>query len=254
MRYDNPVCREELSDNVIYQRHRSFYLKTAEVIGGDVLEIGPGFRLGFELLAPLTNSYLAADREEQFFDIPQGSRTAFRRIDFPPLTDIDSAAFDFVVCHDVIEHVKDDFGLVAEIRRVLRPGGKLILSTPNRNMSITRNPWHWREYRLDELLNLIGCHFDRISALGMYGSEKVNRYFERNRQEVAAILRFDFLRLHQWLPRRILKEPYRFFNRLNRRRLLIANRRLTASITPEDFILAEASDHCYDFYFTAEKQ
>lgn len=47
------------------------------------------------------------------------------RLDFP------DASFDLVICDDVIEHVVDPDLLVEEIRRVLVPGGHLLLSTPN---------------------------------------------------------------------------------------------------------------------------
>ncbi|MFN3551188.1 MAG: class I SAM-dependent methyltransferase [Endomicrobiia bacterium] len=39
--------------------------------------------------------------------------------------------FDAVVCLDVIEHILDPFHLIKEIRKVLKPGGTLILTTPN---------------------------------------------------------------------------------------------------------------------------
>jgi ubiquinone/menaquinone biosynthesis C-methylase UbiE len=39
-------------------------------------------------------------------------------------------AFDQVVCLDYLEHVDDDDGVLAEIRRVLKPGGRLVLITP----------------------------------------------------------------------------------------------------------------------------
>jgi SAM-dependent methyltransferase len=39
--------------------------------------------------------------------------------------------FDYVACLEVIEHVEDQFSLVRECARVLRPGGRLVLTTPN---------------------------------------------------------------------------------------------------------------------------
>jgi 2-polyprenyl-3-methyl-5-hydroxy-6-metoxy-1,4-benzoquinol methylase len=45
-----------------------------------------------------------------------------------PLTD---ASFDAVWAGEVIEHVADTAGWLSEIRRVLRPGGRLLVSTPN---------------------------------------------------------------------------------------------------------------------------
>lgn len=44
------------------------------------------------------------------------------------------AAFDAVVCLDVLEHVPDEAGVIAEVWRVLRPGGAFILSVPHRGL------------------------------------------------------------------------------------------------------------------------
>jgi SAM-dependent methyltransferase len=43
----------------------------------------------------------------------------------------DSGQFDVVACFELIEHIQDDQTLLAAAARVLRPGGRLILSTPN---------------------------------------------------------------------------------------------------------------------------
>ena len=43
----------------------------------------------------------------------------------------DDAFFDAVACVDGIEHVENPFHLVREFARVLRPGGRLVVSTPN---------------------------------------------------------------------------------------------------------------------------
>lgn len=45
----------------------------------------------------------------------------------------DDGFFDAVVSLELIEHLDNQIGLVDEIHRVLRPGGMLIISTPNRN-------------------------------------------------------------------------------------------------------------------------
>ena len=47
------------------------------------------------------------------------------------------AAYDFVFCIEVLEHVPDPWGTFREFRRVLRPGGVLVLSVPN--------PYHPKE-------------------------------------------------------------------------------------------------------------
>jgi SAM-dependent methyltransferase len=57
-----------------------------------------------------------------------GTRLVELEPDAPfPLND---AAFDLVLCAETIEHVRDVQLLLSEIRRVLRPGGRLALTTP----------------------------------------------------------------------------------------------------------------------------
>jgi SAM-dependent methyltransferase len=51
-------------------------------------------------------------------------------VDAPGLPVADGAA-DVVIMSELIEHLVDPDGAVAEVRRVLRPGGSLLLSTPN---------------------------------------------------------------------------------------------------------------------------
>lgn len=44
----------------------------------------------------------------------------------------EDGTFDLVASFDVIEHVEDDERMVREMRRVLKPGGRVLLGTPNR--------------------------------------------------------------------------------------------------------------------------
>ena len=48
-----------------------------------------------------------------------------------PALPFKDGAFDQVVCLDYLEHVDDEAGTLAEIRRVLKPGGRLTLITPH---------------------------------------------------------------------------------------------------------------------------
>lgn len=51
-------------------------------------------------------------------------------------------SFDAVTMFDVLEHIPDDLAAIAEAQRVLRPGGYLLISTPNSAQ------WRFPHYRL----------------------------------------------------------------------------------------------------------
>ena len=159
------------------------------------------------------------------------------------------AAFTF----QVIEHIKDDREFLKEIYRVLKPGGRLLLTTPNRLMTLTRNPWHVREYTQPELHKLAAGIFPEVEVKGVFGNSKVMEYYNRNKESVRRIMRFDFLDLQYRLPRRLLQIPYDIMNRLNRRKLLTSNTGLVNTITTDDFFLSSYTDEALDLYLVAQK-
>lgn len=244
------VSRER-SDNFVFQRSRLAYVEAARRVGGRVLEIGTGTGYGIEIIAPSAESFVTLDkfRSSEVESLPRG--VEFREATVPPLP-FDDESFDCVVSFQVIEHIKRDRAFVGEVRRVLKRGGKFIVSTPNRPMSLTRNPWHVREYTAEEFSALLG-DFSAVEALGVKGNERVWRYYEKNRESVRRIMRFDILRMQWWLPRWILQLPYDVMNRLNRRRLHSANVELTESICLEDYYLDKVDNECFDLFYIATK-
>jgi SAM-dependent methyltransferase len=176
----------------------------------------------------------------------------FRRMKVPPLG-FPTGSFDWVVAFQVIEHVRDDFAFLEEVKRVLKHGGRFLVTTPNSRMSLTRNPWHVREYTAGEFTNLMECHFDEVEALGVFGGDRVQEYYERNRAGVERITKFDPLDLQHRLPRWMLRAPYDIANRMNRRRLLLDNSELTESITMNDYSIAPVGDESFDLLYIGTK-
>lgn len=246
----------DASDNFVFQRSLLAYHAAAGRIAGDVLEIGTGSGYGIEVLAPRTERFVTLDKHAPAPGLLDRPGVEFRRATVPPLPFADGS-FDCVVSFQVIEHIERDALFVAEARRVLRPGGMLILSTPNAPMSLTRNPWHVREYTAAELGRLLADGgFATVEIEGVFGNERVMAYYEENRRSVARILRFDPLDLQHRLPRRLLQLPYDLLNRLNRRKLLRDNGSLTASIRMDDYRIApieRADAPCFDLFAVARR-
>lgn len=244
------VSRER-SDNFVFQRSRLAYVEAARRVGGRVLRLAQAQATASRLLHLRAESFVTLDkfRSSEVESLPWG--VEFREATVPPLP-FDDESFDCVVSFQVIEHIKRDRAFVGEVRRVLKRGGKFIVSTPNRPMSLTRNPWHVREYTAEEFSALLG-DFSAVEALGVKGNERVWRYYEKNRESVRRIMRFDILRMQWWLPRWILQLPYDVLNRLNRRRLHSANVELTESICLEDYYLDKVDNECFDLFYIATK-
>lgn len=245
------VSNRDASDNYVFQRSILAYYKAAELVQGDVLEIGTGMGYGVEVVAPSTKRYVTIDKSCAY-NVELPSNAEFLQMAVPPL-DFADESFDYVISFQVIEHIKQDHEFVKEVCRVLRKGGVFIVSTPNAPMSLTRNPWHVREYTSQELKKLLSKDFSQVEMMGVKGNEKIMEYYEANRRGVERITRFDILDLQHRLPRWMLQIPYDILNRLNRRRLLNQNNELTSSITMDDYYIGPVSDDCFDLYFIARK-
>ena len=244
----------EVTDNFVYQRSRLAYFEAAKRVEGRVLEIGTGTGYGIEIIAPHAERYVTLDKHCAVDVASLPANVEFREAKVPPLPFADGE-FDCVVSFQVIEHIEEDIACVREVARVLRPGGKFVVSTPNAPMSLTRNPWHVREYNADELRNLLECHFSKVEAYGVVGNEKIMEYYRKNRQSVRKITRFDILDLQHRLPRKLLQIPYDLLNRMNRRSLHKKNTELTDSIVMSDYSIVpyEAGMECFDLFFVATK-
>jgi len=243
----------EKSDNYVFQRSVLAYHRAAELVEGDILEIGTGSGYGVEVIAPKATRFISIDKELPATPLQLGN-VEYYDMEVPPI-DFENCSFDSVVSFQVIEHIEEDIDFVREVARVLRPGGKFVVSTPNAPMSLTRNPWHVREYNADELRNLLECHFSKVEAYGVVGNEKIMEYYRKNRQSVRKITRFDILDLQHRLPRKLLQFPYDVLNRLNRRSLHKKNTSLTDSIVMSDYAIVpyEAGMECFDLFFVATK-
>ncbi|WP_178362115.1 class I SAM-dependent methyltransferase [Mycolicibacterium hippocampi] len=149
-------------ENYWFRRHEVVYRQLAHRCAGrDVLEAGSGEGYGADLIAEVARNVIGLDYDESAV---AHVRARYPRVDMRqgnlaelPLSD---GAVDVVVNFQVIEHLWDQGQFVAECLRVLRPGGVLLMSTPNRitfspGRDTPINPFHTRELNAAELTELL---------------------------------------------------------------------------------------------------
>jgi len=101
-----------------------------------------------------------------------------------------SGSVDVVVSLQVVEHVWDHAQYVRECARILRPGGTLFLSTPNRltfspgadPTAPPTNPFHTYEFTGTELVGLLSaCDLPQVRTYGLFAGETLVRMNQRHR-------------------------------------------------------------------------
>lgn len=244
-----------ISDNPIHQRLLKAYIIAQELVDGNLLEVGCGEGRGVQLLAPRCKSYMALDK---ITDVIERLSSRYPNVNFkqaivPPFEGVEDNAFDWVVSFQVIEHIKDDKKFLKEIYRVLKPGGKALISTPNIKMTLTRNPWHVREYTAQQLEALCKSVFSGVKAKGVAGNQKVMDYYKANKKSVERITRFDIFNLQYRLPASILRIPYDIMNRINRLLLKNQNTSLVSEISHQDYLESDNPDESLDLFYILEK-
>ena len=243
------------SENVIYQRHLIAYKEAAKIISGTVLEVGSGEGYGIMELAPKAEHYIAVDKYNTDIsdELDEANNITFIQSEVPPLKGIKDNSVDFVVTFQVIEHIEDDERFLQEIHRVLKPGGKVILTTPNVMMSLTRNPWHTREYTPEQMGDVLESSFDNFELNGVFGNDKVMGYYNKNKEYVRKIIRFDILNMQYWLPRWMLQIPYDILNRFNRHNLQDSNEGIVNTVVYTDYSISASNNECLDHFCIATK-
>ena len=217
------------------ERHLAAYrFARAHAAGRAVLDAGCGEGYGTALLAEAAARVVGIDRPEAVRVATarhRAPRLEFRAHDLERLGAL-GERFDLVVSFQVIEHVRDPVGF---LRTLAGLGGALVVSTPNRLMSVSENPYHLREWTAAELLALAAPVVPGVRILGVHGSARVLAWERARGEEVRRLLGWDPLGLRRLVPAAIARRAFPPLARLVRRRLARGDR--GAGVGPADFTI-----------------
>jgi SAM-dependent methyltransferase len=229
------VSAPEAGFNPTFQRHVAAYRLCAPLLPpGRVLDLGCGVGHSYHELAPRESVGVDLDPAALAGQERETHVADMRRLPFA------DGSFRSVLSVQSIEHVPDPARALAEMVRVLAPGGRAVLVTPNRlTFGLPEeilDPYHYVEYDADQLRSLGRSVFASTEVLGLYGSERYQALVAAERSELDRLLRLDPLRLRRAVPRRVRQRLYD--------RRLIASRATALpgalDIEPGDFHLAAA--------------
>jgi SAM-dependent methyltransferase len=222
-------------ENYWFRRHEAGYRWAVEALGdrsrGTIVEAGVGEGYGAAMLARAgAGQVLGLD-----LDLPTlrhlrathaGIAAARANLVALPLGD---RTVDVVVSAQTLEHLWDQDRFVAECARVLRPAGRLLLSTPNRPTFPPGNPFHSRELDRAELADLVAAHLHVHAVEGLHHGPRLGDIDDAVGGLVAAQLRAPY---DEWEPH--LADAVR-------------------SVTADDFAVGPA-DGCLDLLLVATRQ
>lgn len=190
---DRRVPREQVAR--FYEQHHTGKRKYDHIFGDEERRntlarlIGTGGRvLDIGCRSGSLTKYYADGNDVIGVDVDRDALGLFRErlsleahwidVDFDPLPFPDSS-FDVVACTEVLEHLRFPAIVLAEIRRVLRPEGRLVGSVPNatrlRNRwrflvgTLDEDPTHLRMYSPDTLHDELAAVFQTVEILPVSG-------------------------------------------------------------------------------------
>lgn len=155
------ISGEDVTQEQVERLARRYYWAAGYCVNKDVLEVACGAGQGVGFLAATAKSIVAGDYSEPLLAIARqhyGDRFDFRQFDAQQMP-FDDSSFDVVLIFEAIYYIPDAARFVAECRRVLRPGGKLLIATANKDLfDFNPSPHSHRYYGVIELEVLLSAH------------------------------------------------------------------------------------------------
>jgi SAM-dependent methyltransferase len=163
----------ELRGKIAYEHRHRYASALALARDRDVLDVASGEGYGTFMLAGVARSAIGVDIDEPSVRHAASRYTAANlRFRVAPATALPlaDASVDLIVCFETLEHVVEQRQMMVEFVRVLRPTGRLIISSPNKLVYSDApgftNAFHVHEMYFDEFRDLVGEFFPALRLFG----------------------------------------------------------------------------------------
>jgi len=170
-----------------------------------VLDAACGTGYGSEILAGSVKKVIGLEISKHALDWAnkhyQKPNIEFREVDINKPLDLPNNYFDAVVSFETLEHVVNQENMLSEFKRVLKPKGLLIISTPDREIITdkagTINKFHIKELSKKEFLLLLSKYFQLDS---LYGQMK-HIPLSSIKKTIKLIAKLDIFGIRHWIER-----------------------------------------------------
>jgi|KBSSwiStaDraftv2_1062776.scaffolds.fasta_scaffold93841_2 SAM-dependent methyltransferase len=172
MQHDGERYTSGIEGPIQREHYHRYLFALRYCVDKSVLDVASGEGYGSFLLEQVARNVIGVDIDQKAVDFANknylSERVSYRRGDAAKLP-IEDQSVDVVVSFETIEHFADQADFIAEIDRVLRPGGLVIMSSPNREIYSEaqnyQNPFHVHELNKQEFVDLLGFRFPHIRLL-----------------------------------------------------------------------------------------
>ncbi|GAB1544999.1 hypothetical protein NUACC21_76750 [Scytonema sp. NUACC21] len=163
-----------LGGEIKYEHLHRYALCIEFIQGKKVLDIASGEGYGSALLARYAQSVIGVDISPEAIDYAAQEYSNYHNLKFIvgscDAVPLPNNSVEVVTSFETIEHHDKHQEMMLEIKRVLKPEGVLIISSPNRltysDEPNYKNPFHIKELYYEEFICLLSQHFKYVQIYG----------------------------------------------------------------------------------------
>jgi len=163
------------------------YAKKIISTGSSVLDIGAGVGL-FSNYLDSSVKYTGIELSSKSVEIAKKNKVNIIKSTIEEYVESSKRKFDFIVCFQVLEHIKDVHSFIESVKTILKDEGKLIIAVPNNNSFINKTPnhilnlpphhvLHWNQESLERLANEFKFSVNEVLCENVSDEHSMSFYF-----------------------------------------------------------------------------